>query len=237
LASVALLGACSRSEPAPDGPHRGLSASDGGTVRVVEQGFTARTSPTGRPLVSYGFVLENTSKTQAARDTVVVVSLADAQGRSITDYIISPKRAIGAILGPGQRTGAGWNSRVDNPGTTKISLRVTRTTWTPAGARQRVNGHDLAPAALTADAVRASTGLVSFTVHSAYPTTLSTVWADVVYRNATGRIVGGTNTRLNGHWLTSSYPPGTSPGRLADPIGPPPGAALERTAVYLYPGP
>jgi hypothetical protein len=241
---LALLGAaaCDRSsEPAPSphptGPVRAALAPDGGVVRVVEQGFTTRTSRTGRPLVSYGFVLQNTSKAQAARDIVVLVTLTTASGASVTDYAISPKRNVGAILLPGQRIGVGWNSRVDTAGTTRVRLQVRSAIWTPAGALQRVNGRTLAVARLTADGVRTSPAptTVSFTVHSEYPMTLDRVWAYVVYRDPAGNIVGGTNSRLSGRWITTAYPPGSSPGRLVDPNGPPARADLDRTEVYLSP--
>ena len=247
---VALLAAAACEEhatPAPrptaTGPVRAVTAPDGGTIRVVEQGFTAGTSRTGRPIVSYGFVLQNTSRHWTARNTVVRVSRTTATGRSVTDYSLSPIWTVGAIMAPGQRAGVGQNGRVDLAGTTNVSIRFRTTVWTPAKTKLPVNGASLAPAALTADAVTTQRdpggpGLpatVSFTVHSGYPIVLNKTWTDVIYRDVDGRIVGGTNTRLYGRALTTSHPPGSSRGRLVDQNGPPAGADLTRTGVYLYP--
>jgi hypothetical protein len=229
--------------PAPTGPVRGPEAPDGGTIRVAEQGFTAGTTHAGRPIVSYGFVLENTSRKWTARNTVVTVSLTTATGRSVTDYFISPNRTVGAIIAPHQRTGAGSNSRVDLTGTARVSIRFRNTVWTPKDLKLPVGGELLAPALLTADTVMVTPGpggpglpaTVAFTAHSGYPIVLRKVWADVIYRDGSGRIVGGTNTRLTGRSLTATYPPGSVLARLIDQNGPPGPADPARTAVYLYP--
>lgn len=229
--------------PVPTGPVRGPKAPDGGTIRVAEQGFTSGTTRAGRPIVSYGFVLENTSRTWTARNTVVTVSLTTAAGKSVTDYFISPNRTVGAIIGPGQRTGAGSNSRVDLTGTARVSIRFRNTVWTPNSAKLPVGGELLTPAPLTADTVKVTPGpggpglpaTVAYTAHSGYPIVLRKVWTDVIYRDATGRIVGGTNTRLTGRSLTAAYPPGSVAARLIDQNGPPAATDPTRTAVYLYP--
>jgi hypothetical protein len=224
LSAFALLtvAACDRGPaPAP------RLSEDGGTVRVVEQGFTTGATRTGRPFVSYGFVLQNTSRSRAVRSMVVDVRFRTAAGDSVTDYIVSPKRTVNIPLRPGQRAGVGWNSRVDNAGTTRVTVRVLRVSWT---------GSAISPG-LTADTVSVAPPAISFTVHSQYPSVLTRIWADVLYRNANGRIVGGTNSRLSGRWISSSYAPGESAGRMVDELGPPPGTDLAHTDVYLHPDP
>lgn len=221
-------------------PASAKTAPGGGGIEVEETGA----SPTG--LVSVGAVVRNTSSSIAYRTRValkLVVSIqglppGPAQGPLITMEI--------PVMLPGQRVGVG--RPLVNMGTTdkviSADLDLQTTTWLPNGAlggftavtdsyehASRVN---VSP---PADAVR-------YTERSANCRALSSRRTAVVFRDATGKIVGGDLVPPDGKGNPSGGPqqppssPSCSPGERSTWIVPlqniPHNADDKRTELYSY---
>jgi hypothetical protein len=211
------------------------SAPGGGGIRVVEHGFTQRDGG-----VDLGAVVENSSRAVAYR-TLVRFRVLDAAGRSASaPESLSPQlvQEIPVIL-PGQRIGAGTFVYVAEksilPTTyarvVSVELEIIATHWLP--------GDGGGFAAVTASELHIrryeptdpGQAIIDYTVASGYCSILENRAVAVVYRDASGRLIGGG--------LVSPQASGKracSPGRYDQWIGVtvPPGADDARTEIYPY---
>lgn len=222
-------------------------ADDGGQLRIVEKGFSRFNKVLDEgdkdPIVSYGLVVENTSRRMIAVSSVDIEPL-NQRGEKI-------RGQAGVLLPPvlpGQRSGGGFYSSMLGVQTTlkdepiaEIRLKV-RTQWWPLESSIRdlegkmMNGK-VAP--LNASKVRVepqrkhpTRKMLSFTVQSGYDKPVRGS-AMAVLRSSSGAIIGGTSG-----WSSQPSPSLYSPGRSTGKIKMRwtlPGTDHSRTQVYLCP--
>lgn len=207
------------------------SPPDGGEVRVVDKGFSAGEQD-GEPTVSYGVVVENTSA-WVAYVAAVSVRMVDADGGTIEDTVSGSGgalvRDVRAIM-PGEQAVLGNGTFVDRAGIADLEVGIEGVQWFPVE-----NGvHEFAELTASDVVVTWEDGkaTIDYTVNSGYAGELEKVWAEAVFRDAAGKIVGGTHPSGT---VEGAHGPGASPGRI-DAVGPlPPEGGVEVAVVYLYP--
>ncbi|MEV6843656.1 hypothetical protein [Actinoplanes sp. NPDC051411] len=207
-------------------PVSGTTAPDGGSVRVAEQGLSQITDGTGRPQVSFGIVLESSSKAWIATGTSVTIALTDASGKTIDDQIEHGKYQAHATQ-PQARTGLGGQIYVSAAGATKLRVNVGASTWYPKGYPDF--------AAITASKVRTErkgdSATYTFDLTSAYDRPVDGKYIDIIFRDEAGKLVGGAGVALTA--TCSSVPPGASSCTTGTKYPLPAGAADARTEVYV----
>ncbi|HEY1177816.1 MAG TPA: hypothetical protein VGF17_16795, partial [Phytomonospora sp.] len=184
---------------------------------MVDKGFSAGERD-GEPMVSYGVVVENTSA-WVAYIAAVSVRMVGADGETVEDTVSGnggPVVRDVRVIMPGTQAVLGNTTFVDRAGTAELEVGVDGVQWWPPD-----NGtHEFA--ALTASDVTTSfedehaKATVEYTVNSGYGAELETVWAEAVFKNADGAIVGGTHPSGTS---PGAHGPGASPGRI-DATGP-----------------
>ncbi|MEV4757579.1 hypothetical protein AB0J86_21040 [Micromonospora sp. NPDC049559] len=216
-------------------PPPAVVAPDGGSIRMVEQGLSSIWDGAGKEMVTYGIVVENTSRDRAAVKTKVTIRITDGSGKAITDLDAgSPAvaREIGVVL-PGQQVGIGGDVYVDRPGAASLLVEIAGATWLPPE-------NELIPVArLGASEIRtqaASPGpgtTITFAVDSEYPDALQAPKAQAIFRDSLGQILGGTGPNRTA--ADNRYAPGRSQGQIRLPHGRPDKTDDSRTEVYLSP--
>jgi hypothetical protein len=220
----------------------GEAAPDGGTIDVVESGFSMLNEPDEDPELSYGVVLENTSRDYLAILTLVVIHLTDADGDRANDIIKSPPsppaQAVHTIF-PGQRVGIGEEIAIDLDAIHEHTVEVGVSAWIPI---EQVRDVGKATATdLEFDGAAGEPARIGFRVvptvdpSGSGPSSVSISEAQswAIFRDASGDIAGG-----------ASGPPGTSWNGMTDTnpitgfvqISPVPNRADEtRTEIYVSP--
>ncbi|MEV6636524.1 hypothetical protein AB0M54_37865 [Actinoplanes sp. NPDC051470] len=179
---------------APAGSPPVLTASSTATagLTVAEQGFSP--APERKPYLSVGALLRNTTDRVAWRTRVFI----DATGASGPSLVFAPQPRyqileVPMIL-PGAAVSVGFTLAIkpENVGkVTKVSLTPVVTGWLPAG-----DGADgLAP--ITTKIENATRDEVRFTAATANCADLVMRGVGVVWRDTTGKIVGGG---FDGHY-------------------------------------
>jgi len=236
LAAVALLPAgagCTGGTPQP-APSKSvgitsdsLKAADGGTLRVADSTFQITTPAdtlVTKNRVKYTVVLENTSKIQAATGVSLMVRLLDASGRSVIESAIADGLPMTLHqVYPGQRFGAVdvWSS--GNPellGVTviKMEVEIKPSKWVPP---------DQVFGPVTLSDVKAEPGAggaatVSFVTDSSDPGLAVSPTVSIIYRDATGRLLGGDRIAH-----PDDIPQGRSTHHVS--VQPPPNTDLSKT--------
>lgn len=236
-----------RGEPAPVASWSGVApvtatqAPDGGVLRVVEQGYSLDANPRASR-ITYGLLLENTSRNRIAYATAVTVRAVDAAGspqRWLSERQTDIRHTVYAVF-PGQRFGIGAEEWTDGGDVAALTVTVEPSTWVPADqvlqrdpARQRV----IRLGSLAATEVRVTAGrepTVSFSASSGFEERIP-VGVTVLWRDGAGRIVGG------GTATDVTACPSVAPGHsrysiVADRIRSVPGTVdAARTEVFLAP--
>lgn len=214
-------------------PFPAQSPPDGGEVRVVDKGFSAGERD-GKPTVSYGVVVENTSE-WVAYLAAVSVRMVDAEGETVDDTVSGTGgpvvRDVRAIM-PGTQAVLGNATFVDRAGITDLEVAVEGAQWWPPKNEVREFAELTASNVVFTWEEGREKAVIDYTVHSGYSTELEMVWAEAVFKNAEGKIVGGTHPSGT---VAGAHGPGTSPGRI-DAVGPlPSDVDGARTMVHLYP--
>lgn len=169
-------------------PASAASAPGGGGVRVVEQGFTQDPNST----VSLGAVLENTSSSVAYR-TQVTFRLFDASHTELPEAGTTQLTVEIPVILPGQRIGTGSGTYRGTVRVASIDVGLGATTWVPRDAV----GHTFSPVTATyLRTVRFNPRIpTSVDIHyketSANCRSLDNRLTAVVFRDATGKVVGG----------------------------------------------
>lgn len=199
--------------------------------------------------VSYGVVVRNTSD-QVVQDVPLTLRFLDDAGQVInepatpfSDVDLTSVDAGVAILRPGETFGFGGMRYLDRPGATRVDVEVGEPReWMPAdhfdwlqtccvlGSRTHTSLR------LTASDIRVSTGpenepVVTFQVSTNIDQPVSPPYANAVFRNAAGEVIGGADGPVE-----SEIPPeGSSVQseiRLDDPMAVP-GIDPTRTEIYF----
>ncbi len=221
---------------APAAPStRATVASDGGGLRVVEQGLSTTRDAAGKEMITYGIIVENTSKELLAAATDVRIRLIDASGATITDLVAGGNEVVRkiAVLFPGQRAGIAADTYVDRSGTMELSVEIGDSTWLPAGDADSGLAKLTTSDVKTKRAISGPAATITFTVYSEYQELLDDPSAQAIFRDSTGKIIGGTGpARTNPR---DQYRPGRSTGQINVKYGLPAGADDAQTEVYVSP--
>lgn len=214
------------SAPSPTAPVTAATAPDGGTLRVAEEGISQIKDSTGKPMVSFGVVLESTSKTWIASGTAITVALADDSGKAVEDQIEHGKYSVHATL-PQQKSGVGAQIYVGAPGATKLQVTIGTSTWYPKSYPGL--------AAITASAVKTQrktdTATFSFALTSAYGRSVNGQFINIIFRDQSGRLIGGAGLDLTK--TCGTVPRGASTCTTGTTYALPDGTADARTEVYV----
>lgn len=232
--------------PSNADPGKRADRPERGGLDVIEFGYaqigSAAASITRDGFASLGAIVTNTSD-QIAYQAEVTFRVLDEAGKSAVLHSTNdPTRQIPVIL-PGQRIGVGTRYAVRSEAgkrvrVASVDVEISGSAWGAADASP--TGAELA-GAVTArhldtwrygpDGLDAS---VTYEVDSPYCSALASAGAGVIFRDATGGIVGG------GFDPTASQR-GCLPGRSTQsallPRSLPPHADVERTEVFQYCGP
>lgn len=204
------------------------TAPDGGRLQVTDRGFTQRDK---RYLpVRAAIIIENTSKTRMAYLPTVIAHFLDPAGRSVMEFDEQEagKRLVGGPIYPGGRTAITTYFHNGDQPIVDLKIEVVGADWSvlPPSSRGSapLAAHDVTTIRSGAD------GLVvlAFKVHSDYSYQVKGL-ANAVFRDATGRIIGGTKREYE----TQDYLPGVSPGSIVDSDWYPDNVDDSRTEVYL----
>jgi hypothetical protein len=222
------------------------SPPDHGTVKIDETGFENIKDVAGEPQVTWGAVIENTSGTATAAVELRITYLNRA-GKKIKVEGFYEQAAVPAVL-PGRRTGVGGVTYLDDPAVAEVRIRVGTTRWwvdpgkppTLTIGRIRTDWRDKGEPVpywgggkIGAFRNDRGTLYVTFRVDSSYRTVLSRAGVTAVFRNAKGRIVGGSSMTDLG--LDVAVPPGWSDQSLRVKYGPPDDVDEASTEIYVYP--
>lgn len=207
-------------EPTPASvTERTVVSPDGGEVRVVEQGFSPLRDRFGEPQLSYGLILENTSREWIVRNTEIEIKWSDASGAVVETYYTGLLDLL-----PGQRIGLGGQTPPDKPGAARMSVTLSPMQWLTL----RGSGEPTATVALGDVRVNGLRATYSVTCADTEPETR--YFVQVVLRDRAGRIVGGADPGAREPY---QCPAGTSRGVLELPTNTPAGTADERTEIYV----
>lgn len=196
-----------------------VKAADDGTVRVLEQGFVRDDGPRGGYAI--GFVLENTSRVDAVQPEIEL-RVFDAEGDEVVDADVDGGLENG-LLPPGGRIGVADTVYLLEPVAERMTLTVGESQWYPA----RPGIGEVTATALTAEG---ETGLRA-TIDSSYDTALLAPVFHVLFRDASGTLLGGRIATSKDP--RDAVPPGVSRHDLELPAPPPKDADPEATALYV----
>lgn len=232
LAVAGCTGGGGKPKPTPtpsltsQAPVPGVTAPDGGVVRVTEQGLSQIKDSHGKAMVSFGVILANTSTNWVANNTKLTVELTNASGAPVEDRIEHGQYTAYATF-PQHRTGLGAQVYVGTPGATRIQVRAGSSTWVP-----RTNP---LLAEITAAGVRtqreSGSATFNFALTSAYHRTVNGLYVNLVFRDQGGRLIGGAGGDLTR--FCDAVPPGKSTCSTGTIYPLPAGTVDSHTEVYV----
>jgi hypothetical protein len=207
-------------------PVEGVTAPDGGTLRVTEQGVSQIKDRNGQVMVSFGVIVENTSRNYLANNTKLTVRLTKASGVPVVDRV-EHGQYTAFVTFPQHRTGLGAQVYVGAPGTTRIQVRVGPSTWAPRGNALFA---DIAASDVRTQHTPGSTTF-SFALTSAYRRTVTGRYVNVILRDRSGLLIGGAGLGITRD--CAAVPPGKSTCSIGTNYPLPAGAVDSRTEVYV----
>lgn len=229
-------------------PHK--TPGDDGEVRVVEKGYSPIKDSGGDDLVSYGAIVENTSRKMAAA-FVLRLRIVDADGKNlvgrISDYALDSEPAF---VMPGQRIGVSDCVYVKGPGVASVTMTVGEVAWYAVDPKRYYSAQLTGTVLKTGwqkgrgqvphwseDGIKAVPAgdslVVEFEVESAYTKLLNRPNAAMIFRNAKGAVVGGAPRHPLG--VYTQFPPGKSRHVIRVNYGPPAGIDLSTIELHPYP--
>lgn len=207
-------------------------SEDGGKVRVTERGFTSRVSEhDGHPKISYGFVLENTSKSNVVA-FIPQIGFIDGSGRALKISEEKLRQPV-VLIPPGQRRGVGNTfGLIAADKASRMNVRISEVEWYPPGT----SGTGPFPK-ITASRPEKVTREKAW-LRLTFAATLSgrtplVVTTYALFRDSAGKIIGGSAPRYRPVQLK----PGKSEHTIRTWDGVPDKAEIaeDRTEIYLYP--
>jgi hypothetical protein len=221
-------------EPLPGTSGSGESAPDGNGLRVTEYGVSLVPSGAGSlHTASVGVMVENTSEYAAYR-TLIRFEVTDESGAAVStsETLILE---IPLIL-PGAQVGVGTGSYLDDGKTvteaTQVTTHFDATTWVAA---------DDAPTAAIEtqhDSIRMSdgegrnwSGRISWKMASPYCQGLVSRGVSSIFRDSSGRVVGGAIAAVKGRIYCAA---GTTEQSVYMPDTIPDGIDESATSTYPY---
>ncbi|WP_020499008.1 hypothetical protein [Sciscionella marina] len=220
-------------------PASAKSAPGGGGIQVEDTGFSQV------PQLTAGAVLRNTSDHIAYRTKVAFLPVVSIDGHPPKPLQNSLMTTEIPVLQPGEQIGIG---RVLGIGSTwrltKIDIDLQTTTWLAKGALGRFAQTKDTVTDFTKAGASPPTDVVHYTEKSASCRPLVNRHSSVVYRDASGKIIGGDFAAPDGKGnpgagnLQPVSSPSCTPGERKTWIVPfteiPKAADKQRTEVYSY---
>ncbi|MBF9132849.1 hypothetical protein I0C86_28400 [Plantactinospora sp. S1510] len=226
-------------------PARKAQASDGGQLRIVEQGFTQlRESVTqtlspghgpGRPErympVRAAIIVENTSRDQVAIAPNFIARYLDLAGKGVVEYAAKSDEntlSTDAIF-PGARVGIAAFFNNSDTTVRTMTVRAVDAVWLPLADARRWVSPVTATNVRTIRSGSPKATIVAFTARSDYSEPRSAV-ANAIYRDSAGRIIGSSDPS-GGH--RQHFPAGTADGSITVTDWLPTNLDDSRTQVFL----
>jgi hypothetical protein len=232
LAVAGCTGGGGKSKPKPtpsltsQAPVSGVTAPDGGTLRVAEQGVSQIKDSYGKAMVSFGLVLENTSTNWVASDTKLTILLTKASGAPVEDKVEHGQYSA-YVTFPRHRTGLGAQVYVDAPGATRIQTRIGSSTWAPRTYPlfAEITAADVRTQRKTGSAT------FSFALTSAYHRAVDGRYVNIIFRDQGGLLIGGAGGDLTRD--CDPVPPGKSTCSTGTTSPLPAGTVDSHTEVFV----
>lgn len=205
---------------------------NGGAVQVLEKGFSATINGDTKA-ITYGIVFEN-SGDHVAFLTDVTIRMIDQSGKPIIDKTRRTPdiaRQVRVIL-PGQRTGIGGTSYVDDIDVAALDVEVGKSAWWPIKNDFREFAKiDTRDVSVTL-APNRNEATLTFLIESGFESFPHNIWAWIVFRGNTGKITGGT-TAMPVQFEISADDGNKALGKARVTSGIPTAVDPPKTAVYL----
>lgn len=214
------------------------AAPDGGTLRIVESGYTCTSDKYG--WYTFAAVVENTSKAYLAIQPSLDLKFFNAEGTTLTRLGGKPVTTGSTMLPPGERKGFGLVDSgtalglAESPTKVVAEIQDDTVQWVLASMLPKIvvseRRFSRDPAGKT---------VMSFQVDSGYSS--SDKWPDILllYRDSAGTLIGGEHRGwFRQENLGGSWPHGRSTQSIT--VEPPQqlqqrGASTEKTEIYVNP--
>ncbi|WP_436776436.1 hypothetical protein [Yinghuangia sp. YIM S09857] len=213
--------------PAPPGsvaPTPFAQPTDGGALRIVEQGFTATSDGKGAPWFSVGFVVENTSAFVATKIRVAL-ALVDTAGQQVPYAGPRPEHVIDIpVVLARQRLVVGVTEPLKRTGAADLRITVGPARWWVADRTDRTYRE------IHVSRIRTETdgsGRTDWAFWSESELSLARVDAYILLRDKNGRIIGGQ--RSTGETASEFGRPHT----IGLPAALPPGIDYAKTEISM----
>ncbi|MGH3729323.1 MAG: hypothetical protein ACRDTU_11305 [Micromonosporaceae bacterium] len=208
-------------------------------MRVVEKGFSVTKRIDG-PMLSYGIVLENTSRFVAKLD--VRIRMLDASGKAVKAMLVQPTAQLTHTVDnifPGERYGVGYIVSTAGPderarNVVKLEVKLVEVEWWPSKStpmeyavprpfiRVKLDKMKVEPDK------RSGGAAIRFTVVSSHKDAINDPYVRMVFRDKAGKVLGGADSTLN-----TVFPPGKSAAEVEIPHGVPDGIDESRSDVFF----
>jgi hypothetical protein len=168
-------------DPTDDPPDDPAPPEDGGSLELVEQGFSMSADELSETdLLAYGVVIENPSD-QVATSIDITIGFLDASGT-----VIGSDQQVLNVLSPGATFGIG-NSGLEMDGEpVEMQVDVAEPTWESPDDYGEITANGISTSIDDWGAP-----ITNFTAESTYGEQLDGPYAFAIYRNSAGEIIGG----------------------------------------------
>ncbi|CAM3554832.1 hypothetical protein [Stackebrandtia soli] len=223
-------------------------AADGGSVEIVEYGFTPVKDVAGDDQISWGVIVENTSADSVAIATVAL-AVKGEDGSSLTEGTGWDVDVMTPLLAPGERVGIGSTSYIDDGEVADAKPTISAERWWLA-ADQPTAADAVDVSELTSDWVGAgdevpywgSDGIGSFvdtdgTLRLRFRVevegeAIHSPRAVAIFRNEDGDIIGANRPDEIGS--STTIPHGWSYQEINVKYGPPPNTDADSIEIYVF---
>ncbi|SPT59983.1 hypothetical protein [Actinomadura madurae] len=214
----------------PEAPY--TMSGHNGQIRVVERGLSMIEKEGDFPRLSYGVILENLN-TRAVAFPLLTLDFIDAQGRSVTEGVDRTLTDVRIL--PGSRYGVGGTIPFVRPGkVVDIEVEISESVWTTERSQGRFTALRASDVRTQRDFPSEPQATLRFTVESGFTKPLPSMKVWGIFRDASGRIIGGVDD-LGQLESFRDVPPGRAPFQLIAEDGLPAGTVDERTEIYVNP--
>lgn len=221
--------------PLPGTASSGESAPDGGGLRVTESGVSFVPSSGGTPdTASVGVMVENTSEYAAYR-TLIQFEITDEGATAIATGTGSEALVLEIpLILPGAQLGVGTAAYLDEGKTvteaTQVTTNFEATTWVAADDAPTVaieTQHD----SITMTEVESGSGRITYQMTSPYCQGLISRGVSSIFRDSSGKIVGGAFEGVKGRIYCAA---GTTDQSIHAVYTVPDGIDESATSTYPY---
>ena len=221
--------ASSASPPQDLSPVQATGAPDGGKVRVAEEGISQIKDSHGSPMVSFGVVVESTSRNSIATGTKLSVTIMDVSGKQIKDTVENGRYKIYDTF-PGHRAALGAQIHVGRSGAASIKVSISTSTWVPQ-AKDAAYSRIVVSDVNTRRNFDSWNAAFKLNLNSDYTRSVSGNDVNIIFHDKSGRLVGGAGGDLT--QVCDSVPPGHSTCLTGTSYPLPSSAIDQQTEAYV----